>query len=110
MRTRESASQPIVLRPVTWTVQQLDDCWVAECGDLGLTVESATWAELMEDIAAVLGAVFSDLWASGDLERFLHDRNLMPARRPLPEIEPVFDIPFVPALVSSEDPAASAYR
>lgn len=114
---RPARHQIIVLDPVTWNVQKAGDCWVGECDALGLTVESATWAELMEDIAAVLDAMFHDLWSTGDLERFLRDRKLTayglasePEAPPLHTGNPVFDIPFLPALNASEGSTAPAYR
>ena len=104
----------VEIGPIHWSARRSGDCWIAVCDAIGLTVESGTWAELMEDIAAALDAVFKDLWASGDLERFLRDHELLPPE-PVAETmrlatEPVFDIPFLPALVANEDSAATAYR
>lgn len=100
--------------PITWDVERAGDSWVAVNDDLGLTVESATWAEMVEDIAAVMDSVFRSLWTSGDLERFLRERNirLLGANiDPHPETEPVFDIPFLPALIAAnEGSSAPAYH
>jgi hypothetical protein len=70
--------------------------WVGVCEPLGLTVQSDTWANLMEDIAQTLNAMLNDLVASGDLDRFLRDRgwrfvNKLPAR---PD-DVWFDVPFM---------------
>ena len=49
--------------------------WVGICDVLALTVESETWAELMEDIALILDAMFQDLLAGNELDPFLRDRG-----------------------------------
>ena len=65
------------------------------CDTLGLTVESDTWANLMEDIGQTLNAMLHDLHRSGDLERFLYDREWRPQLRPTDTPEDAwFDVPF----------------
>ena len=47
---------------IPWRIRRADgDHWVGICDPLSLTVESETWAELMEDIALTLDAVLKDL-------------------------------------------------
>ena len=70
--------------------------WVAVCDPLGLTIQSETWATLMEDIAQALNAMFIDLLESNELERFLRDHGwrsigLMPEKA----ADVWFDVPFV---------------
>lgn len=70
--------------------------WVAICDPLALTVQSETYAALMEDIAETINAMLHDLVASGDLDRFLRERGWGPTG-PIPQrTENVwFDVPFV---------------
>jgi hypothetical protein len=83
--------------------------WIGVCDPLGLTVQSETWGELMEDIALTLDAILRDLLASNELDRFLRDhgwhvterRDLLTAR---PE-EVRFDVPFLPAFVAADGSA-----
>lgn len=72
--------------------------WVAVCDPLGLTIQSGgTWANLMEDIAHTLNAMFVDLLKSRDLEKFLSDRGWRPVGRiPSKPTDVWFDVPFFP--------------
>ena len=69
--------------------------WLGVCDPLRLTLQSETYAELMEDIGLALNAMLGDLLETHDLERFLRDHGwrplgVIPARR-----EDVrFDVPF----------------
>ena len=75
--------------------------WVGVCDPLKLTVQSQTWAELMEDIAYALDAILNDLLASSELPQFLHDRG-WELDGPLPgntETNVHFDVPFIPAMI-----------
>ena len=69
--------------------------WVAVCDPLGLTVQSQTWADLMEDIAHTLNALFSDLLEEGELDRFLRDLGFRVVG-PIPSKpdDTWFDVPF----------------
>ena len=50
---------------IPWRIDRADrERWVGICDPLGLTVESETWAELMEDIALTLDAMLNDLLSS----------------------------------------------
>ena len=70
------------------------------CEPLQLTVQSETWADLMEDIGHTLDALFKDLLRSNELNRFLRDRGWAPLG-PVPSgPEDVrFDVPFFPAMM-----------
>jgi predicted RNase H-like HicB family nuclease len=70
--------------------------WVAVCDPLELTVQSETWAELMEDIGDTLEMLFQDLLSSNELERFLQDHGWEAVGHiPAQLDEPVrFDVPF----------------
>ena len=73
--------------------------WVAVCDPLHLTVQSETWANLVEDIAHTMNDMFVDLLKSNELEQFLRDRGWQPVGRPLGALKPAnvwFDLPFVP--------------
>ncbi len=61
---------------ITWQVGRAEqDLWVGICDPLGLTVESETWVELMEDIALTLGAMLEDLRSRNELNQFLRDHG-----------------------------------
>ena len=76
--------------------------WVAACEPLKLTVQAETWAELMEDIALTLDAMFRDLLITDELRRFLreHGWTLIGTIPNRPE-EARFDVPFFPAMMGS---------
>ena len=78
--------------------------WVAACDPLGLTVQSDTWAHLMEDIAQALNALFLDLLQEGELDRFLRDRGFQ-AISPLPSKpdDTWFDVPFSASRTTARD-------
>ena len=80
--------------------------WIGICDPLRLTVQAATWAELMEDIGHTLDVMLRDLLSSRELEKFLRDHgwNLL---GPIPahsgkDIR--FDVPFIPALMTKHGP------
>ena len=95
---------------IPWRISRADDDhWVGICDALALTVESETWAELMENIALTLDAMFQDLLAGNELDPFLRDRGWT-AQVP-DDAEPVrFDIPFIPALVQPDDSSTTVHR
>ena len=47
--------------------------WVAVCDTLKLTIQSDTFSELMEDIHQTLDAMFKDLLATGELDKFFRE-------------------------------------
>jgi hypothetical protein len=70
--------------------------WVAVCEPLQLTIQSETWATLMEDIGFTLNDLFLDLLKSNELERFLSDRGWRPVGEiPAKSANVWFDLPFV---------------
>lgn len=93
---------------VQWNVfPAKNGAWIGVCDPLKLTVQSETWAELMEDIGQTLNAIMSDLLASNELPKFLQDRGwrvvgAIPSR---PE-EVRFDVPFFPAMMGANGPKA----
>ncbi len=71
--------------------------WIGVCNPLGLTIQSKTWANLLEDIAHTLNAMFVDLLKSRELEKFLSRRGWRPVGRiPSKATDLWFDVPFVP--------------
>jgi len=77
--------------------------WVAICDPLGLTIQSAAWATLMEDIAQTLNSMFRDLLKSGELVQFLRDRGWQPIGRiPLKPSNVRFDIPFTTSITDRD--------
>ena len=95
---------------IRWRVSRAGgDHWVGICDALALTVESETWAELMEDIALTLDATFQDLLAGDELDSFLRDRGWT-AHVPAEAESVRFDVPFIPALVQPDDSSAAVHR
>jgi hypothetical protein len=71
--------------------------WVGVCNPLKLTVQSDTWANLMEDIAFTLDAVLKDLLSTNEFHKFMKDQGWrligsIPSRRENMR----FDLPFYP--------------
>ena len=69
------ADTPQVVRVeanVEWVAVEDSGYWVGICEPLGLTLQAETYAELMEDIGLALDALFKELIATDDFERFLH--------------------------------------
>lgn len=96
---------------IPWRIDRADaEHWVGICDPLDLTVESETWAELMEDIALTLDSMLHDLLSRNELDQFLRDRGWT-AHGPMSDVEGVrFDVPFIPALVQSDDSTAAVHR
>jgi hypothetical protein len=82
--------------------------WVAVCDPLKLTLQSDTFASLMEDISITLNDIFKDLVASNEFDKFLRDKGWR-AVGPVPQApENVqFDMPFFTAMMGSRDAQAS---
>jgi hypothetical protein len=78
--------------------------WVAVCDPLKLTLQSDTFANLMEDISLTINDVFRDLLASNELDRFLQDRGWHAVNAiPRDPVNVRFDMPFFPAMMGSRD-------
>jgi len=81
--------------------------WIAVCDPLALTIQSETWANLSEDIAQALNALFSDLLKSRELEQFLSDRGWRAVGRlPAKPAGVWFDLPFVTTPVNRDTQVA----
>lgn len=93
---------------IPWSVEgTATGPWVAVCDSLGLTVQSDTWADLMDDIGSTLEIMFADLLEEGRLDQFFQQRGW--ARQTQYESQPEatsgnyrFDIPFIPTLASHD--------
>ena len=94
---------------VRWAIEETKEGpWVAVCDPLGLTVQSDTWVELMEDIGEMLEFIFADLMQEGRLEQFLNQHGWTCQNQPSSEPavadeRPRFDIPFIPTLVRHDN-------
>ena len=88
---------------VPWkTLRAKGGNWVATCDPLKLTVQAATFAELMEDIGLTLNALLKDLLNSNELERFLSEQGWRPLGKiPSRPAGVRFDVPFCPAMISN---------
>jgi len=69
--------------------------WVAVCDPLALTVQSPSFAALMEDIAETINAMLHELVRSNDLQRFFRERGWQSAPIPAKVQDVWFDVPFV---------------
>ena len=93
---------------VRWNIEETQEGpWVGVCDRLGLTVQSDTWTELMEDIGAIVEFVFTDFMHEGRLEQFLAKHGWTCQNQSDHEPSalgnaPRFDIPFIPTLVRHE--------
>ena len=77
--------------------------WIGTCDDLGLTVQSETWGELMAHISTALQLMMEDLASTGDLRSFVQEQG-WDMLADIPESDDLsrgscFDIPFIPQLV-----------
>ena len=94
---------------IPWVaVESTEGPWVAVCDSLGLTVQSDTWGELMEDIATALDLMLADLLEDGLLDQFLEQhgwtrQNVTPKAPGEPSGDYRFDIPFIPELASNAE-------
>jgi predicted RNase H-like HicB family nuclease len=78
--------------------------WVAICDPLKLTLQAETWANLMEDIALTLDAMFKDLLSSNELNKFMREhRWKLIESIPAHQTDIRFDLPFVPVMMGSRD-------
>ncbi len=95
-----------------WTVHRgKSGVWIGICDPLKLTVQSETWAELMEDIGLTLNDVLRDLLVSNELPQFLRDRGwqLMESL-PTRQDEVRFDVPFFPVMAGANGPQRELYQ
>jgi hypothetical protein len=89
---------------VPWqTKQAKSGNWVAVCEPLKLTVQSETYADLMEDIGLTLDALLRDLVETDELNQFLreHGWQLMGAVPATKLKNARFDVPFHPAMIGN---------
>jgi hypothetical protein len=71
--------------------------WVGVCDQLAITVQSDTWAHLLEDIGLTINAMFIDLTESNELEPFLREHDWKRGDDiPTQSAGVWFDLPFVP--------------
>jgi predicted RNase H-like HicB family nuclease len=75
--------------------------WVAICEPLKITLQAETWANLMEDIAFALDAMFKELLSSNELNRFMKDHGWkLIDQIPRYRADLRFDLPFIPAIIN----------
>ena len=96
-----------------WAVRRgTGGAWIGICEPLKLTVQSDTWAELMEDIGLTLNAILTDLLVTNELPRFLREHGWqlegsMPTR---PEEVRFFDVPFYPVMAGANGPQRQLHQ
>ena len=83
--------------------------WVAVCDPMGLTIQSDTWASLMEDIAQTLNALMVDLLEEGELDRFLRDRGFTLVGSVTRPGDTWFDVPFSATRTTDRDLEAALH-
>ena len=91
----------------TWTIWQPDDldCWIGDCDDLNITLQTDTHDGLMDEIRAVQDMTFQDLYADGRLDQFLRDRGWTLDNEA--SEASTFDLPFTTKARSAHAPAAA---
>ena len=97
---------------VRWRCQRANRNWIGVCDPLKLTVQSETYAELMEDIGLTLNAVLRDLLKSNELPQFLSEQGWETVDPiPSPKLKNVrFDVPFVPEVMKRTSYGSEANR
>jgi hypothetical protein len=84
--------------------------WIGICEPLKITVQSATWGELMEDFSETLNGILTDLLRNNELDRFMRDRGWSTAGNIPERPDNVrFDLPFLPAMMANHGPQRSIY-
>lgn len=84
--------------------------WIAICDPLGLTVQSARYSELAEDVGDTLDLMFRELLRSNELDGFLRARGWKRGVGRLPRPANVrFDVPFE-LLMARHGSAASLHQ
>lgn len=75
--------------------------WIGVCQPLRLTLQSDTWASLMEDIGLALDGLLREMMKSNELETFLREHGWKPIGALPSRHERVrFDVPFIPVKVA----------
>jgi len=106
---------PAVIRiqaNLPWACKQTDSGnWIGVCPPLKLTVESETWAELMEDIGLTLDAMLVDLLQTNELDAFLRNHGWQ-AVTPIPHSpnHVRFDVPFIPEIMARHGSQRNVYQ
>jgi predicted RNase H-like HicB family nuclease len=67
---------PKIALVLTREFQQEDDCWLAECLELGSATYSSTLAEAREELTEAVVLQLSEVEELGFLEDFLRDRRV----------------------------------
>lgn len=86
---------------VEWSVQLADGGnYVGICDPLGITLQTPTWASMMEEIGAAQNLLFKELCAGAELEDFLRSHGWK-ATGEL-DVGSDFDLPYIPHLVMAD--------
>jgi|ERR1035437_2077567 hypothetical protein len=85
--------------------------WIAVCDALNLTLQSDTFADLMEDINLTLNSMFKDLLTTNELDRFFREHGWQ-VRQTIPRdhTQIKFDMPFFTAMMGSRDAQANLHQ
>ncbi len=82
--------------------------WIADCPPLGLTIQSARYSELTEDIKDALDLLFHDLLSSNELDTFLASHGWARTQElPARPSDADFDVPFE-LLMARKDGSATS--
>lgn len=87
--------------------------YVAICDPLNITLQAASYSELMEDIAHSLDALLKDLMESHELDQFMRDHGWKPvAPIPARPKDMWFDVPFtvMPAMAGMNGSQRSLHQ
>ncbi len=81
--------------------------WVGVCEPMKLTIQGATWGELLEEFNDTLNAMLTDLLQTNELDAFLRDKGwLTVGQLPRHDGGVQFDVPFTPIMMPTPDSGA----
>jgi hypothetical protein len=97
---------------ILWQVfRSKNENWLGICEPLKLTIQSDTYADLMEDIGLALDGLLKEMLATNELNSFLRDRGWqLVGAFPNPQQHVRFDVPFVPAMMGANGPQRELHQ
>jgi len=76
----------VVFIVLTVVLREEEDCWTAECQELGTTSFGDTFNEARDNIKDAIELHLNELDAVGETERFFKENNITLHRKNVPEV------------------------